>query len=152
MSNSSPQIPHRAVTETATRRSRVLIVDDNSFARHALGEIFKREPDFHVCGEAGNGHEAIRLAQTLGPDIIVLDLAMPVMNGLDAGRMLRRLKPEILLIMYSDIGDRYVKQQATLIGIAALIEKAEPPGTLVNCARRLLQDREQGNSMARKFL
>lgn len=139
MSSSSPHISSsQALSQPATRICRVLIVDDNSFARHALGEIFKREPDFQVCGEAGNGHEAIRLAQILGPDLIVLDLAMPVMNGLEAGRMLRRLMPEILLIMYSDVGDKYVEQQAKLVGIAALIAKAEPPGTLVDCARKLL--------------
>lgn len=141
MSSSSPQIPSQEVSRATTRRRRVLIVDDNSFARRALGEIFKHQPDFQVCGEAGNGHEAIRLAQLLTPDIIVLDLAMPVMNGLDAGRMLRRLMPEVLVIMYSDTGDKYVEQQAKLIGIAALIRKAEPPGTLVNCARNLLLHR-----------
>ena len=138
MSNSSPHIPSRKVGRAAARQSRVLIVDDNSFALQALGEIFKCQPDFQVCGEATNGHEAIRLAQLLHPDLVVLDLALPVMNGLDAGRMLRRIMPEVLLIMYSDIGDRYVAQQAKLIGITALITKAQPPYTLVNCARNLL--------------
>jgi DNA-binding NarL/FixJ family response regulator len=151
VSSASPQIPRDTVSPTGARRSRVLIVDDNSFARHALGEIFQREPDFQVCGEAGNGHEAIRLAQVLNPDVVVLDLAMPVMNGLDAARMLRRILPKILLIMYSDIGDRYVEQQAKLIGIAALIAKAEPPGTLVSCARKLLVRRERAAFSERKF-
>jgi len=110
-------------------------VDDNGFVRQALTEIFRRESDFDVCGEAANGHEAVRAAQLLSPDLIVLDLAMPVMNGLDAARMLRRIMPAVPLIMYSGIGDKFVEQQARYIGIAALISKAEAPGTLVGKAR-----------------
>jgi YesN/AraC family two-component response regulator len=99
LSNSLPQPPHDPAPRTIPHRSRVLIVDDNYSVRQALIEIFKREADFDVCGEAGNGHEAIRVAQLLSPDLIVLDLAMPVMNGLDAARMLRRLMPAVPLIM-----------------------------------------------------
>lgn len=117
---------------------RVLIVDDNSFARHALAEIFRNEADFDVCGEAANGKEAIRAAQFLNPDVVVLDLAMPVMNGLDAARVLKRVTPGAVLIMYSGFGDKYVEQQAQFIGITALVSKAEPPGTLVSLARNLL--------------
>jgi len=74
----------------------------------------------------------------LHPDLIVLDLAMPVMNGLDAARMLKRLMPATPLIMYSGFGDKFVEQQARFIGIAASISKSEPPGSLVNKARILL--------------
>jgi DNA-binding NarL/FixJ family response regulator len=138
MSSSLSQLPSDATSRAAPSRHRILIVDDNSFARQALAEIFAREPDFAVCGEASNGHEGIRNAQLLNPDLIVLDLSMPVMNGLDAARMLRRIMPAVPLIMYSGIGDKYVEHQAKLIGIAALIAKAAPPGTLVSRARSLL--------------
>ena len=141
MSSPSRQISFEELSRDPSLRRRVLIVDDNSFARRVLSRIFERQPDFELCGEAANGREAIRQAQLLKPDLIVLDLAMPVMNGLDAGRILRRLMPEIVLIMYSDIGDRYVEQQAKLIGIAALVAKAQPPGTLIDCARTLLFER-----------
>lgn len=116
-------------------------MDDNSFVRQALTDIFKRESDFDVCGEAANGQEAVRIAQLLSPDLVVLDLAMPIMNGLDAARRLRRLMPSVPLIMYCGIGDKYVEQQAGLIGIAALISKADGPGTLVSRARTVLGDK-----------
>jgi DNA-binding NarL/FixJ family response regulator len=116
-------------------------VDDNRFVRQVLTEIFTRESDFEVCGEAANGHEAVRAAQILSPDLVVLDFAMPIMNGLDAARMLRRIMPAVPLIMYCGIGDKFVEQQARHIGIAALISKAEAPGTLVGKARVALSQK-----------
>ena len=73
----------------------ILIVDDNAYIRLALCGLFKRESDFEVCGEAENGKEAIAEALELRPDLIVLDLSMPVMNGLDAARELKRLMPTV---------------------------------------------------------
>ena len=91
-----PQVPSEPAPGGARRRSRVLIVDDNYSIRQVLGEIFRREVDFDICGEAANGHEAIGAAKLLNPDLIILDLAMPVMNGLAAARVLRRLMPAVL--------------------------------------------------------
>jgi len=82
----------------------ILIVDDNAYIRHALCDLFKREADFEICGEAENGKEAIAKARELHPDLIVLDLSMPVMNGLDAARELKRLMPTVPLLMYSAFG------------------------------------------------
>ncbi len=65
----------------------VLIVDDNPIVRNALCELLAREEDFDVCGEAENGREAIEKAQQLCPDLIVTDLSMPVMNGLEETRL-----------------------------------------------------------------
>src|SRR5713101_7284608 len=73
----------------------ILIVDDNAYIRPALCGLFKRESDFEVCGEAENGKEAIAKALELHPNLIVLDLSMPVMNGLDAARELKRLMPTV---------------------------------------------------------
>ena len=138
VSSSSPHSQFEPTSCAPSCTKHVLIVDDNAFARRALSEIFRKEGGFDVCGEAQNGQDAVRKAQLLHPDLIVLDLAMPVMNGLDAARVLKRLMPAIPLIMYSGFGDKFVEQQARFIGIAALISKSEPPGSLVNTARTLL--------------
>jgi CheY-like chemotaxis protein len=74
-------------------------------------------------------------AKQLRPDSIVLDLSMPVMNGLDAARVLKRLMPKVPLIMYSAFGDGYVEQQASLLGISAVVSKSEPATTAVGSAR-----------------
>jgi two-component system, chemotaxis family, chemotaxis protein CheY len=116
----------------------VLIVDDNAYIRRALRSIFKCESDFEVCGEAVNGRDAIAKARELHPDLIVLDLSMPVMNGLDAARKLKRLMPTVPLIMYSAFGDGFAEQQARLVGISELVSKSQPAAILVSKARRLL--------------
>jgi two-component system chemotaxis response regulator CheY len=116
----------------------VLIVDDNVYIRRALCEQFKRESGFEVCGEAENGKEAIAKALELHPDLIVLDLSMPVMNGLDAARKLKRLMPAVPLIMYSAFADAFPEQEARLHGISELVPKSEPAAILVSKARSLL--------------
>jgi len=116
----------------------VLIVDDNAYIRQALCTLFKCEADFEVCGEAENGREAIIKALELSPDLIVLDLSMPVMNGLDAARELKRLMPTVRLLMYSAFGDRLVEQQARLVGISELVSKSQPASILVSKARSLV--------------
>jgi two-component system chemotaxis response regulator CheY len=116
----------------------VLIVDDNAYIRQTLCSVFKREADFEVCGEAENGREAIAKAAELHPDLIVLDLSMPLMNGLDAARELKRLMPTVPLIMYSLFGDGFVEQQARLVGISELVSKSQPVAILVSKARSLV--------------
>ena len=116
----------------------VLIVDDNASIRQVLCELFKREVDSEVCGEAENGKEAIEKAQELRPDLIVLDLSMPVMNGFDAARVLKRLMPAVPLIMYSAFGDQLAEDQARLIGISEVLSKTEHASVLIRKARGLL--------------
>ena len=116
----------------------VLIVDDYAYIRQALCSVFKREADFEVCGEAVNGSEAVAKAQELHPDVIVLDLSMPVMNGLEAARELKRLMPTVPLIMYSAFGGGFVEQHARLVGISELVSKSQPAAILVSKARSLL--------------
>jgi DNA-binding NarL/FixJ family response regulator len=119
-------------------RKSVLIVDDSEFVRHALCELFKRQADFDVCGVAENGRAAIEAAGRLHPDLIVLDLSMPVMNGLDAARVLKRLMPTVPLIMYSAFGDRLSEKQARLIGISEIVSKSDQASVLLEKMRALI--------------
>jgi len=119
----------------------VLIVDDNAFVRRALCDLFTRESDIKVCGEAENGRLAIDEARRLKPDLIVLDLLMPVMNGLDAARALKRLMPSVPLIMYSAFEDRFSEKVARLAGISALVSKYQHVSVLIDKARSLLYPR-----------
>ena len=119
-------------------RNAVLIVDDNFFVRRALCQLFKCEPDFEVCGVAENGREAIEQAGRLHPNLIVLDFSMPVMNGLDAARVLKRTMPQVPLIMYSAFQDTVIEQQARSIGISETVSKSDRVTILIEKARKLI--------------
>jgi two-component system, chemotaxis family, chemotaxis protein CheY len=116
----------------------VLIADDNAYIRHTLCELFQSQADFDVCGEAENGKEAIEKAQELDPDLIVLDLSMPVMNGLDAARVLKGIMPRVPLIMFSEYSEVFSEQEARSVGISTLISKSEHISVLMEKARSLL--------------
>jgi two-component system, chemotaxis family, chemotaxis protein CheY len=116
----------------------VLIVDDNRYIRQALCEQFQRESDFEVCGKAENGKEAIARALELHPDLIVLDLSMPVMNGLDAARELKRLMPAVPIIMFTSYSDSSMEQMIRQVGISEVVSKSQPAAILVSKARSLL--------------
>jgi chemotaxis response regulator CheB len=89
------------IYQRAGQKDKFLTVDDNSRIRQALCELFQRESDFQVCREAENGKGTIAKALELYPDLIVLDLSMPVMNGLNAARELKRLMPVVPIIMFT---------------------------------------------------
>jgi DNA-binding NarL/FixJ family response regulator len=116
----------------------VLIADDSLVIRRGLCELFDREPDFMVCGDAENGREAIEKAQDLHPDLILLDLSMPMMNGLDAARVLKNLMPEVPVIMFSAFGEPFTEQAARSAGAEALVSKSEPISILLAKARSLM--------------
>lgn len=119
-------------------RKAVLIADDNAFVRTALYEFFQREPDFTVCGVAEDGREAIEQARRLRPDLIILDMAMPMMNGLEAARWLKRLMPEVLLIMYSATNDDAAERTARSVGISEIVSKSQRVSELIDAARSLV--------------
>lgn len=119
-------------------RKTVLIADDSAFVRTALYEILEREPDFHVCAVVENGREAIEEACRLQPDLIVLDLNMPVMNGLEAARVLRRMMPSVPLVIYSATPNEVSQQAAQAIGISGLISKTDRVSVLINTVRGVL--------------
>ena len=116
----------------------VLVVDDNAAIRQALCHLFTSEADFDVCGEAENGQEAIKKAQALHPDLIVMDLSMPVMNGIDAARTLKTLMPMVPVIIFSEYSDVFSEQEARSAGISALVSKSEPVSVLIDRVRALL--------------
>jgi DNA-binding NarL/FixJ family response regulator len=118
----------------------VLVVDDNPIIRKAVCELFTREGDFEVCGEAENGREAIEKAQMLKPALIVTDLSMPLMNGLEETRILKRLMPAVPVIIYSALSDPFVDKQALEAGASAIVSKSDNVRILIEKARQLLDE------------
>jgi len=115
-----------------------LIVDDNPIVRRSLCDLFTQQADFQICGEAEDGLEAIEKAQERKPDLIVLDLVMPGMNGLDAARVINGMLPEVPMILFTLHSDGLVQEQARSAGIATVISKGERGRFLIDKARSLL--------------
>jgi two-component system response regulator NreC len=115
---------------------RVLLADDHQIVRQGLRGLLEKA-GHQVVGEAADGHEALRLARTLNPDIAVLDLSMPLLNGLYTAREIRRLLPDIktiLLTMYTDKG--YVLQ-AMKVGAKGYVLKTQAADDLIRAIREI---------------
>lgn len=116
----------------------VLIAEDHALTRQALCSLFTSQEDFDVCGDAENGQEAVEMAQVLLPDLIVLDLSMPVMNGIEAAQALKQMMPETPIIVFSEYGDVLSEREARSEGISALVSKTEPVSVLLDNARAVV--------------
>jgi two-component system, chemotaxis family, chemotaxis protein CheY len=128
----------RLFVKDAHMTKSVLIVDDNAFVRQALCQLFERDSDLEICGEAEDGRQAIAAATFLHPDLVILDISMPVMNGLDAARVLRALMPTLPVILYSAGVDNSVELEARSIGTCEVVSKGGPVSVLISKARDLL--------------
>ena len=118
----------------------VLVVDDNSSVRKLICELFTRESDFQVCAEAENGQEAILKAQQVDPDLIVTDLSMPLMNGLEETCTLKKLMPKVPVIIYSAHMDSFFEKEALAAGASAVVAKTDVVAALIPTARALVNE------------
>jgi two-component system, NarL family, response regulator LiaR len=90
-------------------KTRILIVDDHAMLREGMRNLLEKEKDFELSGEAADGEEAVRLAARLKPDIVIMDIVMPKLNGIEATKQIKQVSPStalLILTAYSDI--RYI--------------------------------------------
>src|SRR5262245_41275555 len=106
--------------------SSILIADDNAVIRKILRDTLGVQAGWQICGEARNGREAIQKARELHPDLIVLDLSMPELNGLEAARVLKNAMPSVPLVMFTSFQTNYLAQEARAAGVAELVLKSDP--------------------------
>jgi DNA-binding NarL/FixJ family response regulator len=92
--------------DTRPDKIKILLADDHPLMRTALRDLIEQEEDLLVVGEAGDGSEAVRLTEALEPDVVIMDISMPVMNGVEATKKIKDLKPEtsvLILTVHTDI-------------------------------------------------
>lgn len=115
----------------------VLVVDDNATVRKFLATAFLSD-GFKTCGEAENGKEGIDLAKQIHPDVIILDLSMPVMNGLEAASELRKIFPRTPIILFTLYGDNVLESLASKAGVTLVLPKTVSVHTLIDKAHELM--------------
>ncbi len=107
---------------------KILIADDSSTIRHLLRFFIEHNTDWQVCGEAENGQVAIEKVAELKPHAVILDLSMPVMNGLDAAREITRIAPDVQIVMFTMHTSEQLLRDAHAAGIKDVISKSDTIG------------------------
>ncbi len=126
---------------------RLLIADDHALVRSGLRSMLQREPGIEIVGEARNGREAVELCRSLRPDLILMDVRMPEMDGLEATRTIKRELPETGVLMVTMHENRDYMLEATKAGAAGYVLKDASRNELISAVRRVV-DAEPSVSQA----
>jgi DNA-binding NarL/FixJ family response regulator len=119
----------------------ILIADDHELVRKGLRMVLESQPGWTVCGEAVNGRQAVELARELQPDVIVMDLSMPELNGLEATRQIRRAFPRIEVLILTVHESEQLVSEVLDAGARGYILKADTSRLLVTAIEALIQHR-----------
>ncbi|HVB87859.1 MAG TPA: response regulator transcription factor [Candidatus Dormibacteraeota bacterium] len=110
---------------------RILLADDHEIVRMALSQtISESDPEWEICGEAIDGRDAIEKAKALKPNLVVLDFAMPMVDGITAAREIRALSPDIAILVYTFMIFPKLEEMAHAAGIHSVVQKADTVGLL----------------------
>jgi two-component system, chemotaxis family, chemotaxis protein CheY len=128
----------------ARMKNRILIADDNDLVRGVLRDLLGAVENWEIL-EAANGKEALLMAQEIKPSVIILDLAMPLMDGLSAAREISKVLPEIPVLMYTLHSTPQLELEASKVGVRRIIAKPES-GELISAVREALKQKSDGLS------
>src|SRR5260370_26512780 len=125
---------------TDTGPVRILMGDEQEIVRQGIRSLFDLQTDWEICGEAVDGLDAIEKSKHLKPDIILLDVSMPHLNGLDAARVIRKEVPESKILMVSQHDAAYMSQRALEVGARGYVAKSELSRQLLAAVESLIHD------------
>ena len=130
---------------------KILVADDHDMVRRGLRSLIESNPDWKVCAEASDGREAVQKATALRPDIAVLDVSMPEMNGLDAARLIRQEIPGCKILMVSQNEAKLMEKAAAEVGAHGFVQKSDIPRDFVKAIEDLVTNgaRNGGNGSHR---
>ena len=118
-----------------TKPFRILLADDHVTVRQGLKLLIDNEPDMDVVGEASDGSEAVHKARELSPDVVVMDISMPGVNGLAATRALRQIRPDVKIVTLTRHGDQAYLQELLRAGVSGYVLKRSAPTELLHAIR-----------------
>ena len=113
----------------------MLVVDDHPLVRQGLRAVLEMEPTFRVTAEAANGQEALECAQQMQGGVVVLDISMPGLNGIEVARHIRRLRPDLGVVLLTIHDDVQYLQEALRVGVNGYILKEAQPPVLLDAVR-----------------
>lgn len=123
---------------------RVIVVDDSEVVRRGICQILRSESDIEIIGEAADGADAVRKAQEHKPDIVLLDITMPVMDGFDAARRIKHELPSTLILMVSQFDSAPYAREAVAAGASEYIMKSNAATELIPALRRIYSEHAEG--------
>ena len=118
----------------------ILIVDDSDTSRKVSRSFVESQPDMEVCGEAIDGLDGIEKAKSLKPDVVLLDVGLPRMNGLEAASVIKREVPETRIVMLT-VGDTSLGGEplSSIVGVEAVLSKPAGDWKMIDCLRNVLR-------------
>ena len=116
----------------------ILIVDDQDGERKVIRAAVEGFTTYRVCGEAATGTEAIQKAKQLKPDLIIMDLAMPLMNGLEAASVLKNELPGVTVVLFTLYSDLVNGPRSSMFGVSIVLSKEDGLSPLLDCIKNLL--------------
>lgn len=119
------------------KKTRILLADDHSFLRMGLRTLLATQKDFSVVGEVANGHEAADIVRDLKPEIVIMDLMMPVMNGAEATKIIRKISPETKIIILTSYGTSRELREALDNGASGILMKDAAADDLIAVIREV---------------
>jgi DNA-binding NarL/FixJ family response regulator len=119
---------------------RVLVVDDHAFIRRGVNSILRSLPGWELCGEAENGQEAVRLADELLPEVIIMDVSMPVLNGIEATRIIAKAHPEIKIVLLTLHDSAELLRSGFRAGAKGYLLKSDAEQELLKALRVVIGD------------
>ena len=119
---------------------RVIVVDDHAVIRRGVQGILRAFPEWEFCGEAENGQEAVRLAETVKPDMIIMDVSMPGLNGLEATRIIRNILPDTKILLLTLHSSTELVRSAFRAGARGYVLKSDAEAELVRALNVLAGD------------
>jgi DNA-binding NarL/FixJ family response regulator len=118
--------------------TKILIADDNEPVRRFLKTVLSQHSGWSICGEAANGRQAVLMAIQLKPDLIILDLSMPMLNGIEAAAEILKITPTVSIVLYTLHKNSQLDLKAKMIGVRKVISKTDDQTELIAGLEELL--------------
>jgi DNA-binding NarL/FixJ family response regulator len=136
--------PELSATTSVSSRApiKILVADDHVMIRKIVTSTLEQQAGFEVVGEAENGLEAVRKAEVLKPNVVILNVTMPVLDGFAAARQIRKKLPEVAIVILSSNADKQFIEEAKKIGVRAYVPKNEAAVALVKAVEAAIRNED----------